>query len=107
MVYYILICVYSWKMNSPMPTSQRSRPGCPELSSIPKRLAICPEVGIRLRPILVRFLILLYSVLVVAFGYWYWMRPVRVDQFKDAQEKWRAIAAIYHIPIPKDERWGW
>jgi hypothetical protein len=69
-----------------------------------------PEVtlaNIRFRPLFVRFLLILYFVTVIAFGYWYWMRPVRADQFKDAHEKWRAVAKIFHVPVPKDERWGW
>jgi len=65
------------------------------------------DVGIRIKPVIIRLLLLVYLVCIVCLGYWYWMRPVRADQFKSAQEKWRAIAQIYHIPVPKDERWGW
>jgi hypothetical protein len=66
-----------------------------------------PEVGIRAGHAIISILIPIYFISILCLGYWYWMRPVRADQFKDAQTKWRAIAQVYNIPVPKDERWGW
>ncbi len=53
-----------------------------------------------------RVLIAIYLIGVITFGYWYWMRPVRADQFRDALTKWREIAVDSDVPVPKDERWG-
>jgi hypothetical protein len=66
-----------------------------------------PTVYIRGTHILIRLMLIAYLLSTLALGYWYWMRPVRADQFKSAHEKWRAIAKIFHVPVPKDERWGW
>jgi hypothetical protein len=56
--------------------------------------------------VLTGLLLGIYLAGVLCFGYWYWMRPVRADQFKDAQMKWRETALIFGVPVPKDERWG-
>jgi len=66
-----------------------------------------PQFNRKARRFIVRVLIALYLISVFFLGYWYWMRPVRADQFKAAQENWRGLATVYGIPIPKDERWGW
>ena len=50
-------------------------------------------------------LIIIYTVLAVASGYWYWMRPVRRDQIRGAHWWWTKIAVEYNLPIPKNERW--
>ena len=56
--------------------------------------------------VIANLLIAIYLIGVLCFGYWYWMRPVRADQFKNAQIKWREMAFVFMVPIPKDERWG-
>lgn len=61
----------------------------------------------RIRPVVVKILLLSYFVCVLVFTYLYWMRPVRADQFVNAYNNWRAVAEIYGIPLPKDNRWGW
>lgn len=66
-----------------------------------------PVVPIRFGSLIIKLLLILYLISIPMLAYWYWMRPVRVDQFKDAQTKWRAIAQQFHLPVPKDERWGW
>jgi hypothetical protein len=81
-------------------TSTSSKPSS---TSIPE----APTVHIRTNHIIIRLLVLVYLLSIFGLGYWYWMRPVRADQFKDAHEKWRAVAKIFHVPVPKDERWGW
>jgi len=59
------------------------------------------------RRIAVSTLVWIYLLIILCIGYWYWMRPVRADQFKSAQDEWRGIAETFHLPVPKDERWGW
>lgn len=71
------------------------------------REAVKADFRPRWKAVLIRILLLLYLAWVPVAGYWYWIRPVRVDQFRDAHEKWRAIAQIFHVPVPRDERWGW
>ena len=46
-----------------------------------------------------------YLLLVLLSGYWYWIRPVRGDQFKNAVTWWTGIALVYDFPVPLDERW--
>ncbi len=53
----------------------------------------------------IRLLIALYIVIVLAFGFWYWIRPVREVQITHAYETWYEIAVIYNIPLPKAETW--
>lgn len=62
------------------------------------------EIG--LFRVIANLLIAVYLIGVVCFGYWYWMRPVRADQFTNAQIKWRETAIVFMVPVPKDERWG-
>ncbi len=50
-------------------------------------------------------LIIIYMVLVLLSGYWYWSRPVRADQFNNAYRWWIGIADVYEFPVPEDERW--
>ena len=91
------------------PTTPATPPDVPETvpEIISETIPEVPAVTIRIKPIIIRLLLLTYLLTALAFGYWYWMRPVRSDQFKDAHEKWRSIATIFHVPVPKDERWGW
>lgn len=58
-----------------------------------------------IRKSFIKLLLLIYVITVLCFGYWYWMRPVRADQFKSAIERWQSYAAVYDVPYPKDERW--
>ncbi len=60
----------------------------------------------RLKRFAIRALIAIYLLGVLSFGYWYWMRPVRADQFRTAHRKWNEIAHVFGVPVPKDERWG-
>jgi hypothetical protein len=50
-------------------------------------------------------LIVIYLVLMLVSGYWYWSRPVRADQFGNAYTWWRGVAEVYHFPVPSDETW--
>ena len=54
---------------------------------------------------LIRVLFVVYLIGVVAFGYWYWARPVRADQVKSAHRIWHGIVEEFGVPVPKDERW--
>jgi hypothetical protein len=90
------------------PSKKQTKPVQPARPpAAPDEEAETPAVTFRTGSVVIRFLLLLYFLSIPMLGYWYWMRPVRVDQFKNAQEKWRAIAQIFHVPVPKDERWGW
>lgn len=60
----------------------------------------------RFKRALIRVLFVVYLIGVVAFGYWYWARPVRADQIKGAHRIWHGIAEVFGVPVPKDERWG-
>lgn len=60
-----------------------------------------------LQRIFIRFVILVYILCVIGCTYWYWMRPVRVDQFAEAQETWRGYAEVFNVASPDDERYGW
>lgn len=71
---------------------------------IPKK-GLHRDPGAQFRRILVRGLIATYLILVILLGYWYWLRPVRVDQISRAYAKWHSLADIYKIPTPVDERW--
>lgn len=59
----------------------------------------------RFKRVIVRVLFVIYLLGVVAFGYWYWARPVRADQFVNAHRIWHGIAETVGIPVPRDERW--
>ena len=50
-------------------------------------------------------LIVIYLVLMLVSGYWYWSRPVRADQFSNAYTWWRGVAEVYRFPVPSDETW--
>ncbi len=54
----------------------------------------------------IRLLLLVYLVMVVAFGYWYWMRPIRATQLEKQHNKWREIGEVFKVPIPSDETWS-
>ncbi len=59
-----------------------------------------------LRRALTALILVMYLVGALISGYWYYTRPVRADQFAAAQQKWRGIAVVFGLPVPKDERWG-
>jgi hypothetical protein len=59
----------------------------------------------KIKRILVRFLLAIYIIMVLFFGYWYWARPVRADQFNHAENAWRELAEVFHVPLPDDVRW--
>jgi hypothetical protein len=61
--------------------------------------------GSRIRSGVFASLIVLYFISIVALGYWYFMRPVRAEQITGAYDWWRAIAVIYHVPVPPDQRY--
>jgi magnesium-transporting ATPase (P-type) len=73
-----------------------------EMSAAPRRFA---RIMKRLKTHTFRFLIVLYVVLVMAFGYWYLSRPVRASQLSGAYQWWMAIGKTYHAPEPKNEQW--
>lgn len=50
-------------------------------------------------------LIVIYLVLVLVSGYWYWSRPIRADQFNNAYTWWLGVAEVYNVPVPSDETW--
>lgn len=50
-------------------------------------------------------LIIIYMVLVLLSGYWYWLRPVRADQFNNACRWWIGVADVYEFPVPNDQMW--
>ena len=85
----------------------RTAPPQPITPPEPAEPVDLPTIPIRVGPIIIKFLLLIYLISIPMLAYWYFMRPVRADQFKDAQTKWRAMATQFHIPVPKDERWGW
>jgi hypothetical protein len=58
------------------------------------------------RRILVRIFFVIYVIGVLAFGYWYWTRPVRADQYRNALIVWDGLLDSFGLPVPKDERWG-
>ncbi|HDS30873.1 MAG TPA: hypothetical protein ENN67_07525 [Firmicutes bacterium] len=60
----------------------------------------------RIRRILARILFIVYIVGILAFGYWYYSRPVRPDQFRNAHRVWYSLLDEFGVPVPKDERWG-
>ena len=47
--------------------------------------------------------VLIYVVISLCFGYWYWMRPIRRPQFHYAYTWWSEIAKDYGLPLPSDE----
>jgi hypothetical protein len=55
----------------------------------------------------VRLLLFVYILCVLGFSYWYWMRPVRSEQFTEARKAWGGYAEAFNIPVPEDERYGW
>jgi hypothetical protein len=75
--------------------TSRSRKGMPKESP-----------SIRFRNFIFSLMLIVYIFTTLAFGYWYMSRPVRKDQIDRAYGWWSAIATVYHIPVPKDERWG-
>lgn len=83
--------------NTTNPLSQNHRPMDTRSRAFPARL----------KRLIVRVLISVYILAAVGLAAWYWMRPVRAEQFTQAQEEWRGIAQVYHIPIPEDNRHGW
>ena len=59
----------------------------------------------RFRSFIFSLLIFVYLLTSLAFGYWYWARPVRAEQITSGYEWWSEIAEIYGVPHPKDVRW--
>ncbi len=82
-----------------------SQADTPDKPAIPKRKRISRGGG-RVRRVFVRVFYVIYLIGVLAFGYWYWTRPVRADQFRSAHRMWYGIAESVGIPVPEDERWG-
>ena len=60
----------------------------------------------RLRNLFYHALVVIYTIAVLGFGYWYFARPVRSDQINNAYDWWTAVGRIYDVPMPKDERWN-
>ena len=67
-----------------------------------------PQKGLfrRIRSIIFCLLVVVYICATIVSGYWYLSRPVRKNQINNAYEWWTSIAEVYHLPVPKDERWG-
>jgi len=70
-------------------------------------VAVLPAKPVRhrLRNLFYHALVVTYTIAVLAFGYWYFARPVRSNQIKNAYDWWTAVGRIYEVPMPKDERW--
>lgn len=69
------------------------------------RTVVCTGYLTKFRRISLRFLLAIYIIMVLVFGYWYWARPVRVNQFNHAENAWRELAEVFHVPLPEDVRW--
>lgn len=95
-----------------VPDESLAEPPEPPESAEPPEPPECvrskPRKGLfsRIRNFIFGVLVAVYLLTVIISGYWYWSRPVRKDQIDNAYEWWTAIAEVYHIPVPKDERWG-
>ena len=78
---------------------------CPEEPVAPKGK---PHVSRnkKFRNFIFSLLVIVYIFTTLVSGYWYMSRPIRKDQIDKAYVWWTAIAGVYHIPVPKDERWG-
>ena len=85
-------------MNNPATPATPATPAKPESTLKVKRRKLKQA-----RNFIFRILVVIYIVMVLVSGYWYWMRPIRRPQFHYAYTWWSEIAKDYGLPLPSDE----